>query len=229
MRLQTLVFLFCWVPTQIVAQDLPDTTPESALQQTLTDARARFHKCYVDYVPAASRVGNGDTARLNIRILENGRVDGVFFSDTTIQAEHARTCVLDVARTLDFRVRSKRPLTINVWLGLDSSYPSMVAKLMDPPSQRVTTADLLEVVRANQRQLNTCYQTITTPPSPASVVVHLVIEADGKVSSAKVVENSINDTTFALCIRGAFEALSFPEVGKDAPVLLKVPLSFESK
>ncbi len=229
MRLQTLVFLFCWIPFHAAAQDLPDTTPETALRQTLSDARARFHKCYVDFVPAASRINNGDNARLNIRILENGRVDGVFFSDTTIQAEAARTCVLDVARTLDFRVRTKRPLTINVWLGMDSSFPSMVAKLMDPPSQRVTTADLLEVVRANQRPLNSCYQNIAGTPSPVSLAVHLVIEADGKVSSTKVSEGTVKDAQFVACILAVFESLAFPEVGKDAPVLLSVPLTFESK
>jgi len=229
MRLKTLAWLCCWMPFQSMAQDLPDTTPETALQQTLADARARFHKCYVDHVPSASRVDNGDTARLNIRILENGRVDGVFFTDTTIQAERARTCVLDVARTLDFRVRTKRPLTINVWLGLASSFPNMVARLLDPPAQRVSTADLLEVVRANQRQLNTCHQNAATTAPQVSVVVHLVIEADGKPSSVKVLENSIQDAPFASCIRSAFESFSFPEVGKDAQVLLKVPLTFETK
>lgn len=229
MNFKAVIFFLCWLPCQVFAQDLPDTTPEDALRQTLSDARARFHKCYVDHVPASARVNNGDTARLNIRILENGRVDSVFFADTTIESESARTCVLDVARTLDFRVRTKNTLIINVWLGLDSSFPNMVAKLIDPPSRRVSTADLLEVVRANQRNFNTCYQNTSMPSGAATLVVQVVIEADGKVSSTKVLENSIKDTQFALCSVRAFESLSFPAVGSDAPVLLKVPLTFETK
>lgn len=228
MRFRTLILLSFLFPLPAVAQDLPDTTPETALRQTLNDARARFHKCYVDHVPAASRVNNGDTARLNIRILENGRVDSVFFTDTTIQTEAARTCVLDVARTLDFRVRSARTLIINVWLGLDSALPNLVTKLMDPPTQRVSTADLLEVVRTNHRHLNTCYQNATTTER-VSIVVNLVIDAQGKASSIKISDNSLEDTAFASCIQGVFESLSFPAVGKDAPVLLKVPLSFETR
>lgn len=217
-------------PLLATAQDKPETTPESALRMTLEDARARFHKCYVDHIPAAARVHHGDNARLNIRVLENGRVDSAYFVDTTLQVESARTCVLDVARTLDFRVHSQKPITINVWLGLDSALPSFVVRLTDPPSKRVTTADLLAVVQNEQTRFTACYEAALgrKPTVSGKIVVQVAIGRTGRADEIVVLENTIEDTQFAPCMSEQFKALSFPPPGDDAPVLLKVPFTFES-
>lgn len=218
------------ISTPAWSQDLPQTAPEWAIHQTLQDARARFHKCYVDHVPSASRVNNGDNARLNVRILENGRVDSAYFLDTTLQQEAARTCVLDVARTLDFRVHAQKPLTIEVWLGLDSSLPNFVTRLADPPSKRVSTADLLAVVQANQGAFTACFATAAARHSRLAgrIEVRAAIGSTGAAESVTVVSNTVSDDSFAPCVVSAFQGLRFPAPGADAPVLLTVPFSFEA-
>lgn len=228
--MKKLVFAVLGFPFLATAQSLPETTPESSLRQTLDDARPRFHKCYVDHVPAAARVHHGDNARLNIRVLENGRVDSAYFVDTTLQAETARTCVLDVARTLDFRTHTQKPLTINVWLGLDSSLPAFVVRLADPPALRVSTADLLAIVQKDQARFTACYEAALSrkPTLSGKIVVQVAIGRTGRADEIIVLENTIEDTEFAPCMSEQFKALSFPAPGDDAPVLLKVPFTFET-
>ncbi|MEZ4461651.1 MAG: AgmX/PglI C-terminal domain-containing protein [bacterium] len=213
-------------PSAAVAQTLPQTTPESAIRQTFDDAKARFHKCYVDHVPAASRVNNGDNARLNFRILDNGRVDGVYFVDTTLVQEQARTCVLDVARTLDFRVRSAEAVTINVYLGLDSKLHNVFVRLLEPVTPKVSP---ISVIQDHADDFTGCFDDLVsrTKTAEAKIRFKVTISA-GSVQSAEASSQTGGDDAFRACMVSRLQQLKFPSTDGEIAVL-NVPFSFSTK
>ncbi|MDP7112945.1 MAG: AgmX/PglI C-terminal domain-containing protein, partial [Myxococcota bacterium] len=90
---------------------------------------------------------------------------------------------------------------------------------------------IVKVIKRQMAQLKYCYQKQLTSNSGLSgkVVIKFVISKDGEVSSAKVQSSTMNDSTVEQCITGRFMRFVFPEPKGGGIVIVKAPLTFESR
>ncbi len=89
--------------------------------------------------------------------------------------------------------------------------------------------ELIEaVVKRRMAQLRYCYEK-ELPDQPdlaGTVVIKIVIAADGSVSSAKVNSATLDNEVVQMCLAGRFMRFQFPEVPAGGIVIASVPLTF---
>lgn len=86
------------------------------------------------------------------------------------------------------------------------------------------------VIRKHIPQIRWCYERAlpAKPELEGKLVVHFVIEADGRVSSAAMKSSTIGDAEVESCVADRFHALRFPRPAGDGTVTVNYPVVFRT-
>jgi hypothetical protein len=99
----------------------------------------------------------------------------------------------------------------------------------DAGSGWILKEDIRQVVRANIREVRSCYEEAL--PRHASlagkVPVRFVIAPTGEVCAAKTVEATVSDVAMANCVVRAVSRLRFPTIHGDGHVIVTYPFIFK--
>lgn len=225
----TLLLTLIAAPAAAQAPPAPRYLPGWAVRTAAESGLDSVHACYVKHVPAESRVGNGDNARVNFMFAPSGAVDSVSFADTTVTQSDARDCILAALRGVRAPITSERPTEVVVWFGLSSGRETTTVKVESDPNQRLTSKAVVDRARTKMDLYMKCYtdRLDARPDLSGTVKFEITVGADGRVSSVKVLESL--DGQVDECISGHIRALSFPAPGKDAPVIATLPITFKTK
>lgn len=87
------------------------------------------------------------------------------------------------------------------------------------------------VIRAGRPKLRSCYAgaLVATPTAQGKVVVRFVINPDGKVGAADVVEDTTGSNSLGICVKAQVLGLSFPQPRGSGPVVVTYPFLFNPK
>lgn len=215
----------------LFAQDTPKKMPRHVLMDTLMNVRAAMHGCYVEHVPAETRRGNGDNGRLKLRIWHDGSVHTAAFDDTTLVQPEARACVLKIAESLRFPTRTTESTLVLVWIGFDSKLENFVLRLESTPQTRLSSKDVVDAANARIDEFMACYtdRLDDEPHLEGRVKLQLMVDSAGKISSVKVLEDSLGDRIAVSCMKSIARTLKFEPIGDDAPVIARIPLTFRTR
>lgn len=205
----------------------PRTIPDSVIGRVLYDARFGANKCYLAHVPVSQR-GQGDNARITLRIDYEGRVASAYLEDTTVQEAPARECLLALSKRLRFDAQASEFTTVTVWFGLDSKVEDTVVRPMNPPSKAVTSKDIVATASQHMAEFTACYSKDGADRS-GQVTLALIVGSTGAVQEARIDKNTFPDTRVADCIVGIARKLTFDAPGDDAPVIATIPFRFKTK
>lgn len=213
-----LTILLLW-PLSATAQSVDE------LASHVVAKRSELHQCYVKFVPESDRVLHGNNGKIEVRVQHTGYVAYTKFTDTTVVSEVAKTCMLDVIRSIRFPTL-KESRDFHVYVGMDSKPDEWVFRAEPPP---VTTTELLAVVKADLPQLIQCFEDRRklNPLLRGSVEVRLTVHKDGGVAAIELVSNTVADPAVGDCVIRRIRATKFP--APTSPVILSVPISFSAE
>ncbi len=226
-RLLLILGIISLFPVMSFAQDKPDTISGAVIDRTLYDARYNAHKCYTDNVPVSQR-GQGENARITIRIDYDGMVTSAIFEDTTVQEKAARDCLLGLAKRLRFQGKAKGFTTVTIWFGLSTELGETVVRAMDPPKKKITSKDIVATAQKRMSEFMGCYNKHGNDQAGV-VKLTIIVGATGSVTEARIDQNTFPNTTVSSCIQNIARTLKFDAPGDDAPVIAKIPFKFSTQ
>lgn len=108
----------------------------------------------------------------------------------------------------------------SILIGLNLSLPLFAEGLSKDGIQKV--------VKANTDQVRTCYEQFTkrTPSIVGKIRLEIKVDAEGRVLSTKVADNSFADNNIAGCVESKVKRWRFPAPLPSDPVTFSYPFSF---
>jgi hypothetical protein len=105
---------------------------------------------------------------------------------------------------------------------------TMCSDPRDGAGARLPPEMIRDVVRSNSGLFRTCYEAALgrDPSAKGLVTVRFVVGLDGRVTGARIVENTLGDCVAARCVRDQYRSLTFPKP-QGGQVTVIYPLRFE--
>jgi TonB family protein len=97
------------------------------------------------------------------------------------------------------------------------------------PARAMIAVDVYRrVIRAHHGELRSCYQAALehTPDARGRLSVSFTIDAQGSVTDASIVDDTVGDASMRACILTAIQSWRFPEARDGASITITYPFVF---
>lgn len=213
---------------------------KAVIESRLEDARPDLIACF----DAGS--GSTKTARDEVVLHFIIRADGKVLTANPRNADdRVGTCIAQTVMKLsfpassdgqgvivDFPVRRRRVLSLGTDINrveatAETSAASDVAEVTGPLDPAIIQA----VIRRHLPQITYCYERELPghPELGGKIVVHFVIEKDGRVSAASMKSTTMHDANVEGCIVDRFKMIRFPEPKDRQSVTVNYPFTFKPR
>ncbi len=90
-----------------------------------------------------------------------------------------------------------------------------------PLTSRLSKEEVATVVASHRDEIKSCYQELLkeNPNASGKVVLHFVVDPDGKVAEASIKDRTIASEDLGSCVLTRFRNWEFPKAGQPTEVL----------
>ena len=195
---------------------------KSEIQKVVSAGKNDIKTCYDTQLK--SKPDLAGKVEVNFEIDSKGKVSKASVGKSTMKDKTVETCIVDTVKKWTFP-KPKGEGIVKV------TYPFVFAPEEAKPKPKGTLDKELisKVMNDNQETIKTCYdKELKEEPHPAgSIIVNFVIEAEGNVSAATVVDKStLRNKNIEICITDAIKKYTFPKPKGNGQVTVNYPFMF---